>query len=139
MQARDFEGSILLRLKLGANAGLPQLYAQLVFRPTLHIVLLTGYASLATAVDDSKRGATDYLAKRFSLDAIVRALQADADAPGELRIADTLVPLDRLKWEHIQRALRDSGSNVSAATRLLGLHRRSLQPMLAKNALAERD
>lgn len=137
--SRTFDG-VLLDLKLGTDAGLPLLDELLRCRPELHIVLLTGYASLATAVDAIKRGAADYLAKPSSLTAIVRALNPDADpAAAEPVVAETLVPLDRLKWEHIQRALRDSDNNVSAAARLLGLHRRSLQRMLGKKAVPGRD
>lgn len=131
-----FDGA-LLDLKLGGDNGLQLLGELLAAQPGLRVVVLTGYASLATAVEAIKRGAHDYLAKPASLDAIVRALDDSGDGP-EPPMEDTLVPLKRLQWEHIQRALRDSGDNISAAARLLGLHRRSLQRMLAKRAQPER-
>lgn len=132
----SFDGA-LLDLKLGGDNGLHLLGGLLTAQPGLRVVILTGYASLATAVEAIKRGAHDYLAKPASLDAIVRALDDSGDGPEPI-MEDTLVPLKRLQWEHIQRALRDSGDNISAAARLLGLHRRSLQRMLAKRAQPER-
>ena len=80
--------------------------------------------------DDALAGAHDYLLKPVSVDAILRVLVDDAPAPAES--PDTMLPLDRLEWEHIQQALRATDGNISAAARLLGMHRRSLQRKLGK-------
>jgi len=128
----------VLDLKLGADNGLhliPQLKALV---PDAHILLLTGYASIATAVEAIKRGADDYLAKPVDADAVAAALRnigrdpAKAEAP-----MPSAPPLKRLEWEQIQRVLADCGGNISAAARRLRLHRRTLQRKLAKRPMPE--
>ena len=97
----------------------------------MRILVLTGYASIATAVEAIKLGATHYLAKPADTDEIVAALhqgEGDADAP----IPDSPISVRRLEWEHIQRVLNECDGNVSAAARQLGMHRRTLQRKLAK-------
>ena len=96
----------------------------------MRVVILTGYSSIATAVEAIKRGAHDYLPKPASVAAILRAVSGDA--PEEAPSPDTMTPLARIEWEHIQQALAETSRNVSAAARLLGMHRRSLQRKLAK-------
>jgi len=97
--------------------------------PTTRIVVLTGYGSVATAVEAMRLGATHYLAKPADADDLLAAF-ARAEGPPAL---DQPVPsLARVEWEHINRVLADCGGNVSQAARLLGLHRRSLQRKLAK-------
>ena len=97
---------------------------------------MTGYASVATAVEAVKAGAHEYLLKPVSVDAILRAI---ADEPqAHLAEKDSMIPLGRLEWEHIQQALRETDGNISAAARLLGIHRRSLQRKLAKRPGPER-
>ena len=91
---------------------------------------------MATAVEAIKRGADNYLLKPVTLDAILRALDRPAGAAPEPE--STMTPLSRLEWEHIQQALGDSQGNISAAARLLGMHRRSLQRKLAKRPGPER-
>jgi len=129
----------VLDLKLGADNGLsliPQLKA---LAPDARILLLTGYASIATAVEAIKRGADDYLAKPVDADAVAAALRNIEREP----VADTAPtaltppPLKRLEWEQIQRVLADCGGNISAAARRLRLHRRTLQRKLAKRPLPE--
>ena len=95
----------------------------------MRIVLMTGYASVATAVEAIKRGADDYLLKPTTVDSILRTLSPTAEIPPE---PQTMTPLSRLEWEHIHQALAETNGNVSAAARLLGMHRRSLQRKLAK-------
>jgi two-component system response regulator RegA len=134
----------VLDLKLGDENGLrliPELQAMV---PDLRILLLTGYASIATAVEAIKRGAHDYLAKPVDADAVVRAL-LDGDsgpAPGEfddvLDAPDAPLPLRRLEWEHIQRVLTECEGNISETARRLGMHRRTLQRKLSKHPVRER-
>ena len=102
----------------------------------MRILLVTGYASVATAVEAIKLGADDYLPKPATAPMILRTLgliKAEAVA-----VEPTMTPLHRLEWEHIQQALHETGGNVSAAARLLGMHRRSLQRKLAKKPGPER-
>lgn len=137
-QARAIEPRFaVVDLKLGADSGLALIPDLLREVPALRILLLTGYASIATAVEAIKRGAHDYLAKPVDADAVVRALLDDraddaGNAPPELPL-----PLRRLEWEHIQRTLQECDGNVSAAARRLGMHRRTLQRKLAKHPARE--
>lgn len=122
----------LVDLKLGNQSGL-DLIAPLrhVLPETSQIVLVTGYSSVATAVEAMKRGADDYLPKPVSIAAIMRVL--DGQAVAEEAVAHIeMLPLSRVEWEHIQQAMTDTDGNVSAAARLLGMHRRTLQRKLAK-------
>ena len=135
-QAMDFA---VVDLRIGRENGLSLIPELLKRQPNLRILLLTGYASIATAVEAIRRGAHDYLAKPVDADAVVHALLDDH--PREERTddsADESVPrLKRLEWEHIQRVLADCDGNVSEASRRLGLHRRTLQRKLTKRPIPE--
>lgn len=131
-EAPDFA---LVDLKIGASSGLDLIAPLRAARADMQIVLVTGYASVATAVEAIKRGADNYLPKPVTAEALLRALQ-DEPAVDEV---DTMTPLSRLEWEHIQQALHECGGNISAAARLLGMHRRSLQRKLAKRPGPERN
>lgn len=99
--------------------------------PATQIVMLTGYGSIATAVEAIRAGAVHYLSKPADIDDILAALRGKA-APSAS--GDAEVPsLARVEWEHIQRVLTDCDGNISRAARLLGLHRRSLQRKLSKD------
>ena len=128
----------LLDLRLGTQSGLELIDPLRRSQPQIRIVLLTGYASVATAVEAIKRGADNYLLKPTTVDLILRTLAAlPNDAPPPEPQA-TMTPLSRLEWEHIHQALAETNGNVSAAARLLGMHRRSLQRKLAKRPGPER-
>lgn len=131
----------LVDLKLGVESGLQLIRPLRELRADMRIVLVTGYASVATAVDAIKRGADDYLPKPASVSAILAAIGVDAPdaAPVPAQAPDTMMPLRRLEWEHIQQALNDTGGNISATARLLGMHRRSLQRKLGKRPGPERS
>ncbi|HQZ30411.1 MAG TPA: response regulator [Arenimonas sp.] len=123
----------VLDLKLGAGDDGLRLMRRLRERvPTLRVLLLTGYASIATAVESIKQGADDYLAKPVDADAVLRALGLADDVPAALEPPDAPTPWHRLEWEHLQRALAEHGGNVAATARALGMHRRTLQRKLAK-------
>ncbi|MCK9538025.1 response regulator transcription factor [Dokdonella sp.] len=129
---------VLLDLNLGSESGLALIEPLRAVCANTRIVLVTGYASVATAVEAIKRGADDYLPKPVTAEALLRVLKGErmdavASAP-----APTMTPLGRLEWEHIQQALHETGGNVAAAARLLGMHRRSLQRKLAKRPGPER-
>jgi len=129
----------VLDLKLGADNGLTLIPQLREIVPGLRILLLTGYASIATAVEAIKRGAHDYLAKPVDADAVTQALRgieasATQPTPG---VPDAPPPLKRLEWEHIHRVLAETDGNISEAARRLGLHRRTLQRKLAKHPVRE--
>ena len=96
------------------------------------IVMLTGYASITTAIEAVKLGATHYLAKPADTNEIVAAFDktlGDAASP----LASVPLSVERLEWEHIQRVLAEQEGNISATARALNMHRRTLQRKLGKN------
>ncbi|MCD7097009.1 response regulator transcription factor [Stenotrophomonas sp. MMGLT7] len=134
----------LIDLKLGSGSGMSLIRPLRELRQDMRILLVTGYASIATAVEAIKLGADDYLPKPATLQAILRALGEDyGEGPDEQdeeeSVPGAMTPLNRLQWEHIQQALHETEGNISAAARLLGMHRRSLQRKLAKRPSPERD
>ena len=100
------------------------------------MVVLTGYASIATAVEAIKLGATHYLAKPANADEIVAAF-ARIEGDADLAVNDQPLSVDRLEWEHIQRVLQEHEGNVSATARALKMHRRTLQRKLGKYPVRE--
>jgi len=105
--------------------------------PLARLLVLTGYASIATAVQAVKLGADDYLAKPANVDAILSALQFDSKSTApEISpvLDDHAAPftVNRLEWEHIQRVLVEHQGNISSTARALRMHRRTLQRKLAK-------
>ncbi len=130
----------VLDLKLGADNGLALIPQLLAAAPGVRILLLTGYASIATAVEAIKRGAHDYLAKPVDAEAVIRAVTEEDPAEHEPPNApDAPPPLKRLEWEHIQRVLAECEGNISETARRLGLHRRTLQRKLAKRPVREAE
>ncbi len=122
----------LLDLRVGDGYGLDLMESLRAADPNTRIVVLTGYGSIATAVDAVRRGAVQYLTKPADVDEILSAF-ASQEAPAPTSSGDLRpMSLDRMEWEHINRVLVECGGNVSEAARLLGLHRRSLQRKLAK-------
>jgi two-component system response regulator RegA len=117
-------------LKMPGRSGLELTRELTAIDPTTKIVVLTGYGSIATAVEAMRRGATSYLPKPADADEILAAFR---DEPPATTGSDFPAPsLARAEWEHIQRVLADCGGNISEAARRLGLHRRSLQLKLRK-------
>lgn len=137
--AEQYPEHAVLDLKLGSENGLALIPELLAASPGLRILLLTGYASIATAVEAIKRGAHDYLAKPVDADQVMHALLGDGrdDADLEAALPDAPPPLKRLEWEHIQRVLAECDGNISETARRLGLHRRTLQRKLAKRPVRE--
>jgi two-component system, response regulator RegA len=118
-------------LKMPDGSGLALVERLRLRNPGIRIVVLTGYASVATAVEAIKLGATHYLPKPADADEIVAAFgrdQGDAGAP----LNSQPISVDRLEWEHIQRVLSEHTGNVSATARALNMHRRTLQRKLGK-------
>lgn len=122
----------VLDLRLEDGSGLEVLEALHDARPNARAVVLTGYGALATAVAAVKAGAVDYLAKPADVEDIVRALTSSAEALPEP--PENPMSADRVRWEHIQRVFEMCDHNVSETARRLGMHRRTLQRILAKRA-----
>lgn len=126
---------ITLDLNLGEQSGLQLIAALRKLQPNATLLVLTGYASIATTVQAIKLGADNYLAKPADSAAVLRALDEDIE---ESESADTpavefqAMSVSRLEWEHIQRVLNEHDGNVSATARALNMHRRTLQRKLAK-------
>jgi two-component system, response regulator RegA len=118
-------------LRMPGRSGLEVLRELLRIDPSTRVVVLTGYGSIATAVEAMRLGAVHYLAKPADADDLVAAFTRDEQAPVEHTFAAP--SLARAEWEHIQRVLSDCAGNVSEAARRLGVHRRSLQRKLTKH------
>jgi two-component system, response regulator RegA len=118
-------------LKMPGGSGLDVVRELVALDARMRIVVLTGYGSIASAVEALHRGAHHYLSKPADADEIIAALLgARASSP----IAPTPTPtLARAEWEHLSRILADVGGNVSEAARRLGITRRTLQLKLKKD------
>jgi two-component system response regulator RegA len=126
----------VLDLKMPGKSGLELVKALREIDPATKTVVLTGYGSIATAIDAVRLGATYYLSKPADADDIIHAFaRGEApplDPPGADSAEYRAPSLARAEWEHINRVLSDAGGNISEAARRLGIHRRSLQRKLQK-------
>jgi len=121
----------IVDLKLAESSGLQLLPKLLEIQPSLEIVMLTGYSSIATAVEAIKLGAKNYLCKPAGVDEILNAF-GEQGASVVVDVETNPPSVDRLEWEHIQRVLQEHEGNISATARALGMHRRTLQRKLQK-------
>jgi len=119
-------------LRLPDGAGLKLVPTLIGLDPHTRIVVLTGYGSIATAVEAIKLGATYYLTKPASADDLVNAFQREA-GDAEMALSSKPMSIDRLEWEHINRVLQEHRGNMSETARALSMHRRTLQRKLAKH------
>ncbi len=121
----------IVDLRIGDESGLEMTRILHAASQHTRILILTGYASIATAVEAIKLGAMHYLTKPAGADEIVAAFSNDA---GDAQVAPptTSPSPKRLEWEYLQRVLLENNGNVSATARQLGMHRRTLQRKLAK-------
>ena len=124
--------ALILDLRLGIESGLRFIAPLHAARPAMRILLLTGFASIATAIEAIKLGATHYLAKPATVEEILAGL---GYAAGNDTVAPAEGPLsvERLEWEHIQKVLTANDGNLSATARALKMHRRTLQRKLVKH------
>lgn len=123
----------IVDLRLPDGDGLTLVRELNAARPGLPIVVLTGFGSIANALEAVRLGARDYLTKPADADQILAALRGDRLARDNPKEVPAETPsLDRVEWEHIQRVLTDCGGNISQTARLLGLDRRTLQRKLGK-------
>ncbi len=131
----DFEFAII-DLRIGIDSGLPLVKQLKEIIPETRIVMLTGYASIATAVEAIKLGATHYLTKPADVEDIIAAFTKE-QGDEKIKPAENPISVQRLEWEHIQKVLQECDNNVSAAARALGMHRRTLQRKLQKRPVKQ--
>ena len=130
----------ILDLNLGRETSLKLIPLLKESHQNIRILMLTGYASITTAVEAIKLGADNYLAKPADADEILSAMLMDGtsiipEPTNESRLEPMSVR--RLEWEHIQRVLMKNDGNISATARQLNMHRRTLQRKLKKKPVAK--
>ncbi len=118
-------------LKMNGASGLELVQVLHELDANTRIVMLTGYASIATAVEAVKLGATQYLAKPANADEIIAAF-GHVPSP-KVKVKDQVTTVERLEWEYINRVLHENEGNVSVTARVLKMHRRTLQRKLSRN------
>ncbi len=121
----------VLDLNLEGESGLQLIEPLLAINADMQIVVLTGYASIATAVEAIKLGAVQYLTKPADAEQISQAF-AQLDGNAQAALAQSPMSVRRMEWEHVQRVLAECDGNISAAARKLNMHRRTLQRKLRK-------
>ncbi|MEB2312221.1 MAG: response regulator [Sorangiineae bacterium] len=129
---RDPPELCVVDLRMPGRGGLELLEALKRMEPEIAVVVLSGYGSIATAIDALRLGAVYFLPKPADADEILAAFARGAAPPSTDVSAARAPSLARAEWEHIQRVLADCEGNVSEAARRLGIHRRSLQRKLQK-------
>ena len=147
-QAEGYDGAIeiaehesteyaVVDLRMPGKSGLEVVRELHRIDPVTKIVVLTGYGSIATALEAVRLGATHYLTKPADVDEVIASFdRGDTETAVEAPAAEAGAPktpsLARVEWEHIQRVLTDCGGNITKAAERLGIHRRSLQRKLSK-------
>lgn len=126
----------IIDLRIGEESGLALVKVLAEKHPQMRLVVLTGFASIATAVEAIKLGAEQYLTKPAEPEQIIAALQGDA-AGTTAPLPEKPMSVRRLEWEHIQKVLQEHNGNISAAARALGMHRRTLQRKLQKHPVRQ--
>ncbi|MAY34475.1 MAG: two-component system response regulator [Spongiibacteraceae bacterium] len=134
LQAQSFHKA-LVDLKMEGRSGLALIEAIQAQQPQCKVVMLTGYSSIATAVEAMRLGAYNYLCKPASLKDVLAAF--DSPATSEVDVPDNPPSVERVEWEHIQKVLAENDGNVSATARALGMHRRTLQRKLLKKPVRQ--
>jgi len=125
----------VLDLRMPGRTGMALIPELKKIKPDTKILILSGFGSIATAIDAMRLGATNFLPKPADADDILNAFARVGDI--EIPQAEEEIPVPTLaqaEWEHIHRVLADCGGNISEAARRLGIHRRSLQRKLRKRA-----
>ncbi|MAJ71052.1 MAG: response regulator [Alteromonadaceae bacterium TMED7] len=122
---------ILLDMMIGDELGLEFISALQTHYTPEHLIIMTGYASIATTVTAMKRGATDYLAKPASFNELINKLEGQ---PAGTTVEHKPLTAAQAEWEHIQRILAEHDGNISRTAEALGMHRRSLQRKLQKHS-----
>lgn len=126
----------VIDLRIGHESGLELVKKLISLDDNTQIVMLTGFASIVTAVEAIKLGAVHYLTKPANADEIVNALHKN-EGDSSVSISETPLSVKRLEWEHLQKVLMQYDGNISAAARALHMHRRTLQRKLDKRPVRE--
>lgn len=126
----------VIDLRIGHESGLELVKTLIALDDNTVCVMLTGFASIATAVEAIKLGATHYLTKPANADEIVNALYKN-EGDTSVLISENPLSVKRLEWEHLQKVLMQHDGNISAAARALNMHRRTLQRKLDKKPVRE--
>jgi len=126
----------VIDLRIGHDSGLEMVKKLISLDGNTQIVMLTGFASIATAVEAIKLGAIHYLTKPANADEIVNALYKN-EGDSSVVINQNPLSVKRLEWEHLQKVLMQHDGNISAAARALNMHRRTLQRKLDKRPVKE--
>jgi two-component system, response regulator RegA len=126
----------VIDLRIGYESGLELVKKLISLDDNTQIVMLTGFASIATAVEAIKLGAVHYLTKPANADEIVLALNKN-EGDSSVSISENPLSVKRLEWEHLQKVLMQHEGNISAAARALNMHRRTLQRKLEKKPVRE--
>ncbi len=121
----------IVDLHIDKDSGLNVIKTLTKNEPGIRIVVLTGYASISTAVESIKLGAIHYLTKPAQVDEIIQAFYYD-EGNACVGVSAQSMSAKRVEWEHLQKVLSDHLGNISAAARAMGMHRRTLQRKLAK-------
>jgi len=121
----------VIDLRIGLQSGLEMVEKLISLDGNTRIIMLTGFASIATAVEAIKLGAIHYLTKPANADEIVNALHKN-NGDSSVEINENPLSVKRLEWEHLQKVLMQHDGNISAAARALNMHRRTLQRKLEK-------
>ncbi len=121
----------LIDLRVGKESGLNLIEPLRQYYPQSLIIVMTGFASIATAVNAIKLGANDYLPKPLDFKMLLEAIEGRKAV--ELEAPEEVMSPERIEWEHIQKVLANNDGNVSATARELGMYRRTLQRKLAKH------
>lgn len=123
-------------LRMPGRTGLTVIADLKAIRPEVQVLILSGFGSIATAIDAIRLGAVNFLPKPADADDILNAFKrGGTEVPMVESDDEILVPtLAQAEWEHIHRVLADCSNNISEAARRLGIHRRSLQRKLRKRA-----
>jgi two-component system response regulator RegA len=126
----------IVDLKMPGDSGLVLIKELRASNSKMNIVMLTGFASIATAVEAVKLGANQYLAKPVNAEEILEAFNK-LDGNEALDIHASPLTVDKLEWEHINRILNENKGNISATARALNMHRRTLQRKLQRKPIKE--
>ncbi len=126
----------IIDLRIGYESGLELVKKLINLDSNTQIVMLTGFASIANAVEAIKLGATHYLTKPANTDEIISALYKN-EGDASVAISDNPLSIKRLEWEHLQKVLMQHDGNISAAARAMNMHRRTLQRKLDKRPVRE--
>jgi two-component system response regulator RegA len=123
-------------LRMPGRTGLTVISDLKTINPDVQVLILSGFGSIATAIDAIRLGAVNFLPKPADADDILSAFKRGGTEV-EATESNEEIPVPTLaqaEWEHIHRVLADCDQNISEAARRLGIHRRSLQRKLRKRA-----